>query len=617
MHVTYRRVTRDDVTDARSLIGVSLPDLDLYVLDERGEPVPEGVAGELYVGGAGVARGYLDREALTRERFVAHPFRAGERLYRSGDTARWVAGDLEYLGRLDAQVQLRGFRVEPGEIEVTLRAHPAARDAVVLHRDDGPRGARLVAYAVGASEGAVIAADHAVDGAALRRWLARRLPEHMVPSSVVLLDALPLTSNGKLDRAALLALDDAGAPVSAETQARPDEELLGALFASLLGRERVGAHESFFDAGGHSLLGTQLVSKIRDTFGVELPLRRLFERPTIAGLAEAIRAGDARATRTRPPRSPAAGASRRRAPAVVRSAADGSSISSRAVGDLQRPAVRPSRGALDVSALSEPPALVERHQILRLRVVMLTMSPEILTDASAFALSRVDLTVKPTPKAPSARGCVGTRRAPSTSRASCRSGHLLARGPARHVAAGLHHIAPTGGRCRPAREWASLYGARSTARRRDSQLAVQYTDFAAWQRNIWRPRPGRTARLLESAAGRSAAGNRDADRPGRPASRPGGRTWFHDRRRGQRGLRASPRAPGYLFRPCARRTPRGSRASRGPRPLHREPIAIARAPRSSRSSAARQHAGAARGFRAIELQRAALPRAPRRRAYRQ
>ncbi|KNE75166.1 non-ribosomal peptide synthetase (plasmid) [Candidatus Burkholderia crenata] len=270
------------------MIGRPLGNTPAYVLDEGLRPVPVGVVGELYIGGAGLARGYLNRAGLTAERFVANPYGEGERLYRSGDLARWNAeGELEYLGRVDQQLKIRGFRIEPGEIEAALCRHPLVSQAVVIAREDTPGHKQLVGY--------VVLDDAAADGQMLRRFLSRHLPEYMVPSAVVVRAALPLTPNGKLDRKAL----PAPTFVSADGRAPRDEQeaLLCDLFAEVLNLTQVTIDDNFFDLGGNSLLATRLIGRIRATQKRELSIRTLFEHPTVAGLAKQWSTDDA----VRPP----------------------------------------------------------------------------------------------------------------------------------------------------------------------------------------------------------------------------------------------------------------------------------------------------------------------------
>jgi amino acid adenylation domain-containing protein len=285
-------------------IGRPIANAQIYILNSSLHPVPIGVAGELYIGGAGVARGYLNRPELTAEKFIPDPFRVlpGARMYKTGDLARYRPdGNIEFLGRTDHQVKIRGFRIELGEIEAALGRHPAVREAVVMAREDKPGDPsaslltdpstslriekRLVAYVVAEREPLPTTTD-------LRNFLKEKLPEYMVPAVFVLLDALPLMPNGKIDRRALPSPDRSRPELDKVFVAprTPTEESLVEIWVQLLNIERVGVHDNFFDLGGHSLLATQLVSRMREAFQVEIPLRRLFEAPTVAGLAESIEA---------------------------------------------------------------------------------------------------------------------------------------------------------------------------------------------------------------------------------------------------------------------------------------------------------------------------------------
>lgn len=271
-------------TDEDISIGRPIANTQAYLLDQRLEVVPIGVHGELYLGGSGLARGYRHRPDLTADRFIPDPFSStpGARLYRTGDAARYRPnGTIEYLGRLDSQVKVRGFRIELGEIETVLAQHPAITQAVVIVREDIPGDQRIVAY--------VKVADTAPAAHDLRQHLQSRLPAYMIPAAFVTLADYPLTPNGKVDRRALPAPE--GGPVAGETFVAPrtaDEEALAAIWADILGIAQVSVEDNFFELGGHSLLATQMMSRIRDTFQIEIPLRTLFESPTIALLAAAI-----------------------------------------------------------------------------------------------------------------------------------------------------------------------------------------------------------------------------------------------------------------------------------------------------------------------------------------
>lgn len=284
---TWELVSREE--DGTPAIGRSLAYRHLYVLDQHGEPVPVGVPGEVHLGGAGLTRGYLGRADLTAERYVPDPFsqESGARLYRTGDQAFWLpTGKLVYLGRGDKQIKLRGFRIEYGEIEQRLALYPGIHECAVLVREDlVGRTQSLVAYVVPRSD---CAAD--LSQAALRAFLQQSLPDYMLPAFFVFLEKLPQTPNGKIDRK---ALPDASFILNQDAQEivlprGPLEEAVAEIWQQVLGREEIGVRENFFELGGHSLLGAQVISRIRTVLQVELPLRRLFEAPTIEGLTEAI-----------------------------------------------------------------------------------------------------------------------------------------------------------------------------------------------------------------------------------------------------------------------------------------------------------------------------------------
>jgi acyl carrier protein len=283
---TSGAVPPDAYTNALPTIGRPIANTEVYILDENLQQVPVHAAGEIYIGGAGVARGYLKRPELTAEKFVRDPFSNDPeaRLYRTGDLARFMAnGEIAYLGRIDEQIKMLGHRIEPNEIVTVLDRHPGVSASRVIARQDACSEKHLVAYVVLDPESRPSAAD-------LRSFLEKELPQYMVPAVFVCLDRFPLTQNGKVDRAAL-------PPPNSEntlrdevfTSARtPVEERLAVMLSSLLALEQVSVHDNFFMLGGHSLLGTQLISQIRGTFGVELALRTLFESPTVEQLAAEI-----------------------------------------------------------------------------------------------------------------------------------------------------------------------------------------------------------------------------------------------------------------------------------------------------------------------------------------
>jgi amino acid adenylation domain-containing protein len=470
-------------------IGRPVGNVRVYLLDASGAPVPVGVPGELYVGGAGVSRGYLGRPDLTADRFVPDPFAGepGARMYRSGDRVRRRAdGELEYVGRVDFQVKVRGFRIELGEIEAVLERHPGVRAAAVAVREDAPGASRLVGYVV--PQGAAPPTP-----AELRLHLAERLPEYMVPGAIVLLVALPLGPNGKLDRRALPAPDaSSGAADDAFVAPRsPAEEILAGIWSEVLKLDRVGAHDNFFEIGGHSLLATRVVSRIRQAFGAEVPLRAVFEAPTLAGLAERVEAalhvgsgGQAPPIRRIP----------RGGPLPV-------SFSQQRLWFIQQmepesaaynmPHALRVRGPLDVGALERSfDALRARHETLRTVFAAVDGEPvQLVGEPEHVALPVTDLRAFP-----------GESREAEVRRRVQEEAGLpfdLAAGPLMRVRLlrldaeewtlliTMHHIVGDGwSNGILVRELSACYAAFSRGEEpRLPPLPVQYADFAAWQRD--------------------------------------------------------------------------------------------------------------------------------------
>jgi amino acid adenylation domain-containing protein len=285
---TSGRVLPQSVPGTLPSIGKPVSHAEIHLLNEDLRPVPPGSPGEMHIGGAGVARGYRNRPDITAERFIMNPFRddSGSRLYKTGDLARWLPnGELEFLGRMDDQIKIRGYRIEPGEIECALNRHPDVSASLVTAREYTPGDKRLVAYVV-PSRNAGATFTHS----ALRDFLRDVLPEYMLPATFVRLETLPVTLNGKIDRAALPAPDAANTvqDEAAELECTATEQRVAEIVGELLKLEEIGLDDNFFLLGGHSLLGAQLIARLRDAFGVEIGLRSLFEAPTVAALSAEV-----------------------------------------------------------------------------------------------------------------------------------------------------------------------------------------------------------------------------------------------------------------------------------------------------------------------------------------
>ncbi|MFL5358380.1 amino acid adenylation domain-containing protein, partial [Archangium sp.] len=471
-------------------IGRPISNTQAYVLDEWLRPVPPGVAGELYLGGDGLALGYLHRPELTAEKFIPHPFSAapGARLYRTGDKARWLAdGNIEFLGRLDSQVKLRGFRIELGEVESVLARHPAVRQGLVLAREDRPGDKRLVAYVVAS------ALSSELNTAELRSFLVEHLPEYMVPSAFVVLEQMPLTPNGKVNRKALPAPEYTASAAEHIAARTPTEEKLAAIWAEVLAVPRVGAEDSFFELGGHSLLATQVISRVRTAFQLELPVRALFEAPVLSALAHRIdqvrgRQGE-NELRAAPALKPA-----------PRTGAIPLAFSQQRLWFLDQlepgspvyniPHALRMSGQLDTQALRQAfEELVRRHESLRTTFAAHDGQPlQLIAPTLSVPLEVHDLQDVPAAEREA--------RAQDLVRQEAQRPFDLARGPLLRAAllrlgaddhvllVTQHHIVSDGWSMGVlVREVASLYAAFASGQQPSlPPLPIQYADFALWQR---------------------------------------------------------------------------------------------------------------------------------------
>ncbi len=483
---TYALIGKDN--NGRVPIGRPVACSQVYLLDQQLEPVPVGITAELYLGGEGLARGYLRRPALTAERFIPDPFgrKAGARLYRTGDLARYLPdGNIEYLGRVDHQVKIRGYRIELGEVEARLARHAGVRESAVLVREDEQRGPRLVAYVE-------VTAGQTVSASQLREYLRRELPEYMIPGQFVMLDQMPLTANGKLDRSALYQLDLVSTQFDVSYTAPADQlqEMLVEIWAAVLGVERVGINDNFFELGGHSLLAAQVMSRVQKAFKTELPLRLLFEFPSVAAFAEQMAAIRKDHLATPPPFE-----------LVSREEDLPPSFAQQRLWFLDRlepgcyaynmpGAVRIS-GSLDQAALEKSlDEIVRRHETLRTTFPLRGGKPvQAIAAPAPLTLPVTDLRELPLPEREAQLDEIMTREAHEP--------FDLARGPLlriklvrqaddEHVLlVTMHHIVSDGWSLELfLRELATLYQAYTEGAESPlPQLPIQYADFASWQRN--------------------------------------------------------------------------------------------------------------------------------------
>jgi amino acid adenylation domain-containing protein len=463
-------------------IGRPIANTQAYILDPHRQLVPVGVPGELHLSGVGLARGYFNRPELTDEKFIPNPYNPGTRLYKTGDLVRYLPdGNIEYLGRIDHQVKIRGFRIELGEIEAGLSQHPDVHSAVVVAREDVLGSPRLIAYIVPNPEATASVGE-------LRSFLKQQLPEYMIPSAFVMLEALPLTPNGKVDRRALPTPDTARPELEKPFVAPRTEveERLAAIWSEVLGLEQVGVRDNFFELGGHSLLATQIVSRLREVFGMELPLRRLFESPTVAELAKSIE--EAIATAITPIQPIARNGNLPLSFAQTRlwfldqlegkTAAYNMGAAVRLLGCLQLEALE--------QALTE---IVQRHEVLRTSFALRDGQPiPVITPTLTIKLPVVDLRSSSELEKQTQvlqLACEEAKRLFDLTQAPLLRGQLLQLRDTEYVLlVTMHHIASDGWSIGVLiRELAVLYEAFRAGKSSPlPALRIQYADFADWQR---------------------------------------------------------------------------------------------------------------------------------------
>ena len=464
-------------------IGRPIANTRVYILDSLQQPVPIGVPGELYAGGDGVAKGYLNRRELNAERFIASPFDQGQILYKTGDKARYLPdGNIEFIGRIDHQVKIRGFRIELGEIEAVLSQHPQVQQAMVMVRDDRPGDKSLVAYVKGSQQQEF--------RSELRHFLQQKLPDYMVPNAIVLLDSFPLTPNGKVDRRALPIPDfEQERSTDFVAPSTPVETIIATILAKVLGQERVGIHDNFFALGGHSLLATKVISRLREAFEVELPLRAIFESPTVAGLASGVtHSQQITPGLTIPP--------------IVPRESEGQplplSFAQARLWFLDRLEERPNatyniavaleiKGSLDVGALERGlQEIVQRHSILRTRIQVVNGIPlQTIDPCAEFRLALVELIQDGNHQHNLQKWATAEAEKPFDLKQDLPiRATILQLSPQDHgLFLTLHHIVSDGWSMELLlQELSTLYGAFVAGQPSPLKpLPIQYVDYAAWQ----------------------------------------------------------------------------------------------------------------------------------------
>jgi len=475
--------------DEALTVGKPLANTQIYILDKYRYPVPAGVGGELYIGGDGVAKGYLKRPELSAEKFVADPFssRPGAQLYRTGDLARYLSdGRIDFLGRVDNQVKVRGYRIELGEIEAVLSTHPAVQQAVVVVREDRPGDKRLIGYLVAAG-------GQSVSPGELRARVKAQLPDYMVPSGFVFLDKMPVNANGKVDRKALAAADPGQIEfdITYTAPRTPVEEAVAGIWAEVLRVNSVGAHDDFFGLGGHSLLATQVTSRVRQVFGVDIPLRSMFESPTVAALAERIEQEQRASTGLRFPPLVTAGRSRQLPLSFAQQRLWVLELLGGTGAAYNIPMALRVSGALDVPALEQSlTEIVRRHEALRTIFGMSGSEPvQIINPPAAVSAPITDLAdlAGPERERYASQLAAAESQAPfDLKRGPLYRFRLLRLGREDHVLlATVYHMVFDGWSTRIflnelAGAYRSFHAGHSTAL---PDLPVQYADFALWQRN--------------------------------------------------------------------------------------------------------------------------------------